>query len=163
MFRFSFAAALALAASFMQPVRAADADEARLAAYRLDQATMTKVDIALGNMVEAVKKQPSLAKGVTEKSIAGIAAGYDSKPPLKQAIESAGLTSDSFTVFLMSWIRASIIQGLVQTMPADQRAAAMSKMGVSPANLAFVEANQVALKKMGEKFGALQPSKPAKK
>lgn len=159
MSRFSFFTALALAASLAQPVLANDKDEARLAAYRLDKATMVKAEAALGNMAEAVKKQPSLAKADKDdddESIAAVAAFYSSKPPLKKAIESAGLTPEAFTVFLMSWMQASMAHGMAQAIPADKRAKALADTGVPPANLAFVEANKDYLKKVGEKLKAAQ-------
>ena len=159
MFRFSFVASLALAASLIQPAHANGKDDARLAAYRLDKATMVKVEAALGNMAEAVKKQPSLAKADKDdddESIAAIAAFYNSKPPLKKAIESAGLTADSFTVFLMAWTQAALAQGLAQAVPADQRAKALAETGVPPANLAFLEANKDYLAKVGAKLKAAQ-------
>jgi hypothetical protein len=157
--RFSFVAALALAASLLQPAFANDKDDARLAAYRLDKATLVKMEAALSNMADAVKKQPALAKAGKDdddESIAAVAAFYNSKPPLKKAIESAGLTADSFTLALMAWVQASMAHGMAQSLPADKRAKALADTGVPPANLAFVEANRDYLSKVGAKLKAVQ-------
>jgi hypothetical protein len=156
--RFSFVAALALAASLLQPAFANDKDDARLAVYRLDQATLVKMEAALSNMADAVKKQPALAKAGKDddESIAAVAAFYNSKPPLKKAIESAGLTADSFTLALMAWVQASMAHGMAQSLPADKRAKALADTGVPPANLAFVEANRDYLSKVGAKLKAVQ-------
>lgn len=157
MFRFSFVAALALAASLLQPAQAADTDRARLAAYRLDKATLVKVEAAIDSMADVVKKQPSLVHGKEGdvETIAGMAAFYDSRPPLKKAIEGAGLTTDAFSAFVMAWVQSAFAQAMIQTVPADKRAKATADTGVPPANLAFVETNKDHLKKISDKLAAM--------
>lgn len=144
---------------FAAPVWA-DKDEARLAAYRLDKATLVKMEAALTGMAEAVRKQPSLAreddKDDKEPTIAEIAAFYNSKPPLKKAIESAGMTADSFTVAAIAWSQAAMASALAQSVPAAKRAKAIADTGVPPANVAFVEANKEAMARMNAKLQALQ-------
>jgi hypothetical protein len=135
------------------------ADTQRLARFRLDKPTLSKVEAAVTNMALALKQQPQLAKDGAEDrgdTIAEIASFYDSKPPLKKAIESAGLTCDGFTLAMMALLQAGMAQGLAQSLPPERRARAIADAGVPAANVAFVEAHQDSIARVGLKMKTLQ-------
>jgi hypothetical protein len=158
--RFALVVVLALAAARAgHAADAADADTQRLARYRLDKPTLSKVEAAITNMALALKQQPQLAKDGAEDrgdTIAEIASFYDSKPPLKKAIESAGLTSDGFTLAMMALLQAGMAQGLAQSLPPEKRVKAIADAGVPLANVAFVEAHQDSIARVGLKMKTLQ-------
>jgi hypothetical protein len=148
---------------------ASEQDVARLAAFRLDKPTLTKFETALNNLAAAVEKQPSLADREEDRnddddepesggqpSLAEIAASYNRSAPLKKAIESAGMTAESFSLVLMAWVQAAMAYSLSQSLPPLKRAEAIADTGVPPANVAFVQAHKEALTRVGARLKAIR-------
>jgi hypothetical protein len=161
--RRTFAARIFLAlsaAALSLPAIASDKDDERLAAYRLDRATMVRFEAALDNIAEAIRKNPSIIKGSDNRSdttIAEMAAFYNGKPPLRDAIAKAGMTPDSFSVFFMSWVQAAMAHGFTQSLPPAQRARAIADSGAPRANVDFVAENKAYLASVGAKLKAITP------
>lgn len=146
------------AAAWGLPALASDPDAERLARFRLDKPTLVKFEAALDGMAEAVKKNPGLVKdgpGKDDPTIADMAAFYNSKPPLRDAIVKAGMTPDSFALCMMSWVQAAMAHGFTQSLPPARRAKAVADAGVPQANVDFVAANKAHLDAVGAKIKAL--------
>lgn len=138
----------------------ADADMDRLARYRLTLATLIKFEVAVENLAALAKRAPVALRKEQEDDdpgIAEIAAFYDSRPPMREAITRAGLTSVEFTVFMLAWTQAAIAHSFTQSLPPAQRAQAITDSGASVVNVDFVVAHKARLQALGEKIKSIGP------
>lgn len=149
---------LAMTCALSLPAAAEDDDAQRLASYRLSMPTLKKMEAALDHLVVAVQKNPQLVDGEEPEgeSIADIANFYEQRAPLRDAIKRGGLSTDEFSLALMSWMQAGMAYGFAQSLPEAQRAKALADTGVPPANIEFVKANKAYLDAVGAKMKALE-------
>ena len=154
-------AALALvataASALPAPARAqkaqGDADMQALKNYRLTEANLGKYVKASQNLVALAKSKPEWAKNIEASqkdnaSLAEIAAFYDKIPPVRQALNSAGMSSREYVLFTMSMFQAA--------MGAWAMTQSGGKLpeGTPPENVAFFKKHEAELKKLTEEMQA---------
>jgi hypothetical protein len=93
------------------------ADMEMLAEYRLTDEGLANFAQASRNIAAAVKADPSLEDSVDvsdDATIAELADLYDSYPAVRNAIESADMTSTEYVTFLYSMIQAGMAAWMVE-------------------------------------------------
>lgn len=113
----------------------ASADDELLAEYRLKDARVEQWAQATRNLVRAFRDNPELAcaqdKVEGDKaSIGDIADWYDSKPEIKEAINSAGMSSQEYTTFLFSMIQAGMGAWVAEQQGLDKLPESVPKENV---------------------------------
>lgn len=147
----------ALVAMLAQVAWSTPADEKLLADYRLNDAKVKTWAQATRNLVQAFKEHPELMRSqdkvdADKASIAEIAAWYDSKPPLKDAINSAGMSSQEYTTFLFSMFQAGMGAWL-----AEQQGLEKLPKGMPRENVEYYLENKERLTALGEELEKLAP------
>ena len=143
-----------LSAAHAQP------DEARLASYRLSMPVLKKMEAAMENLAAATRDDAAL---LTEEdredaeSIADIAELYRSRPVLRRAIESAGLSVDEFALCLMSWIQAGMASAMIQSASPAERDRMIERSGAPVDNVRFFEANTAYMQALAQRMRQLNP------
>ena len=151
----------AAAVTFLAPRLSAQSDAETLAQYRLTEAALVKFTQASRNFIAAAKADSTTREEQDEddppKSIAAVAALYDRHPALKQAITSAGMTTQEYTTFMMSMFQAGMAawsveqqQGKFDNVPA----------GIPHENIRFYQRHQAELQRVGEELRALEGKAP---
>ncbi len=151
----------AAAVTFLAPRLSAQSDAETLARYRLTEAALVKFTQASRNFIAAAKADSTTREDQDEddppKSIAAVAALYDRHPALKQAITSAGMTTQEYTTFMMSMFQAGMAawsveqqQGKFDKVPA----------GIPHENIRFYQRHQAELQSIGEELRALEGKTP---
>ena len=146
-------AASALPAPARAQKKQADADMQALQNYRLTEAGLAKYIQASHNLVTIVKNKPEWAKNIeaSEKdnaSFADMAAFYDKIPPVRQALNSAGMSSRDFVLFTMSMFQAAMGAW------AMTQSGGKLPQGTPPENVAFYKKHEAELKKLTEEMQA---------
>jgi hypothetical protein len=137
---------------------AAPSDQELLAEYRLSDENVEKWTQATRNLVQVFRDNPELAQSqdqvkADEASIADIAAWYDSKPKIKEAINSAGMTSREYTTFLFSMFQAGMGAYLAQQQGLDKL-----PKGTVRDNVEYYIINQKKLSALGKELQQLAPA-----
>jgi hypothetical protein len=137
------------------------ADMQLLASYRLNASTLHKAMQASRNMAALAKDTAVLrvmaehgdAEDANAKTIADIARQFDGVPPLKRAINSAGLTSKEYALFTMSLFQASMAAAM---MDADgpYKLKELPK-GTPKENVDFVRTHKAEIEKWSAEMKAL--------
>lgn len=139
----------------------AQSDQETLARYRLTEAALVKFTQASRNFIAAAKVDSTTREDQDEddapKSIAALAALYDRHPALKQAITSAGMTSQEYATFMMSMFQAGMAawsveqqQGKFDKVPA----------GIPHENIRFYQRHQAELQRIGDELRGLEGKAP---
>jgi hypothetical protein len=137
---------------------AAPSDQELLAEYRLSDENVEKWMQATRNLVQVFRHNPELAQArdkvqADEASIADIAAWYDSKPEIKEAINAAGMTSLEYTTFLFSMIQAGMGAYVAQRQGLDKL-----PKGTVRDNVEYYIINQEKLNALGKELQQLAPA-----
>ncbi len=139
-------------------VIAAPSDQELLAEYRLSDENVEKWTQATRNLVQVFRDNPELAQSqdkvqADKASIADIAAWYDSKPKIKNAINSAGMTSRQYTTFLFAMFQAGM-----GAYVAQQRGLDKLPEGTVRDNVEYYIINQEKLNALGKELQQLAPA-----
>ena len=155
---------LMLAAPFAISTAAAqsgkeDKDSKAISSYTLTMPKYKQLMQAMLNLGKAAQKDPTLASAIEEsgsKSLDQMAAGYNAKPSVRQAIADAGLTSREFAVGQMALLQAGMSYGVMKQykLTADS---VHKATGVSIANLEFYRANEAEIDRMTKQMEAQMP------
>ena len=156
----ALAAALLLGALPATSQAQGDADLQTLAAFRLTESGLGKMEQATRNLAAALKDPAARAQAeqmATDEdndspTLAQIAARYDRIPFAKRAITSAGMSTSEFVTFQFSLLQASMAAAVMEM----QQGAALPK-GTPPENVEFVRTHRARLEKFGEEMKALNP------
>ena len=96
----------------------ANADLKEVRSFQLTEKRLDQFSQALRNMVAEVEKNPDLAKKDNSlgpnASINDMVAAFDKIPPIKNSVESAGLSTREFVLFQMALMSAAMGHYLVQ-------------------------------------------------
>ena len=136
----------------------AQPDEARLASYRLSLPTIKKMEAAMSNVADAMRDNAALlteADREDAESIDDIAELYRSRPALRRAIESAGISVDEFALCLMSWLQAGMASAMLQNASPAERDRMIERSGAPLENVRFFEANIEYMQAVGRRMQAL--------
>ncbi|MDQ3797716.1 MAG: hypothetical protein M3294_09195 [Pseudomonadota bacterium] len=128
-----------------------------LASYRLTDEKADKWAQATRNLVQVLKKHPELVYAkdkvdINKASISTIAAWYDSKPEIKQAINAAGMSSQEYTTFLFSLIQAGMGASLAQSRGLDKL-----PEGIPRKNVEYYIVHEDKLNALGQQLQQLAP------
>ncbi len=85
-------------------------------------------------------------------SISSIAAWYDSKPEIKEAINAAGMSSQGYTTFLFSLIQAGMGASLAQSQGLDKL-----PEGIPRKNVEYYIVHEDELRELGQQLQQLAP------
>ena len=137
-----------------------DADMQTLAAFRLTESGLGKMEQATRNLAVALKdpaaraqaEQLADAEDDDSPSLAQIAARYDQLPFARSAITSAGMSTREFVTFQFSLLQASMAAAVMEMQPGTT-----PPKGTPPENVAFVRTHRARLEKFGEEMKALAP------
>lgn len=167
--RVSLAALLLAGAGLAGVARPATAqsDEATLAAYRLDEATLNKV-AAVTRRAMALSQTPAARAELkaaeareqsddADESIAGVAARLERLPFLKQALAESHTTAREFVTFQLSLLQAGMAEALVAQYGDKARLPA----GVPKANVDFVRTHKAQLEALGAEMKRLEAATDA--
>jgi type I restriction-modification system DNA methylase subunit len=95
-----------------------NADLKEVRSFQLTEKKLDQFTQALRNMAEAVEKNPELAKQDnslgSNASINDMVAAFDKIPPIKNAVETAGLSTREFVLFQMALMSAAMGHYLVK-------------------------------------------------
>lgn len=152
-------AVTAVAQTLDATATAAPSDQELLAEYRLNDENVARWTHATRNLVQVFRDNPELAQSqdrveADEASIADIAAWYDSKPEVKEAINAAGMTSQEYTTFLFSMFQAGMGAYVAQQKGLDQ-----VPEGTVRENVEYYIINQEKLTALGKELQQLAPAK----
>lgn len=120
---------------------AQDADMQEINRYVLTDAALTKYARALENL-RPLAGQIASCDEETDGSIAGMTAGIDRVPAAKAAIQSAGLTTREYVVFVLA-----VFQAGMATWALEQPGGKLPP-GVSQSNVDFYKANRATIESM---------------
>ncbi len=147
------AAMVAVAHTSVAAAQSDDSDLKEINAYRLSEAKLAKFVQASRNLVAAVQSNPEIKGNDLEKenpSLSEMAAFYDSKPPVKRAINSAGMTSREYVTFMLSMFQAGMMSWAAKQpgakLPAD----------FPKDNVAFYDAHQKEIEAATAEFKKLE-------
>ena len=137
-----------------------DADAKTLAAYRLTESGLGRVEQAARNMAAALEDPAVRAQvegmedddddDVESPTLAQMAAHFDRMPFARRAIASAGMSTLEFVTFQLSLLQASMAAAVLEMQPS-----ATLPAGTPKENVAFVQAHRARLEKFGEEMRAL--------
>lgn len=149
------AAALALAAA--APAGAAgDGGAKEVSAYKLTDAGLARYANATRRLDEAVRRSPALcaerANDDSEdtKTLDQLVAKIDASPPMRQAIQGAGMTSREYAIFSLA-----MLQTAMASWALEQTGGKLAP-GASMDNVNFYRRNQAAITKIGEESNAAE-------
>jgi len=146
------AAIVAVAHASVAAAQSDDPDIKEINAYRLSEAKLAKFVQASRNLVAAVDANPELKSGELQKenpSLGEMAAFYDSKPPVKRAINSAGMTSREYVTFMLSMFQAGMMSW------AAKQPGAKLPPDFPKENVAFYDAHQKEIEAATAEFKKL--------
>jgi hypothetical protein len=138
----------------------AQTDEQILASYRLTEARLTAFVHASRNLVNAAKADPALIRNDEENddeendnpSITGLAAYYDSRPAVKRAITSAGMSSRDYVTFMLAMFQAGVASYIVKQSEGQfDRVPA----GIPHDNIRFYQQHEAELERISQELRAL--------
>lgn len=137
----------------------ASSDLKLLTTYRLTDEKVANWAQATRNFVQVLKDHPELAHAkdridIHKASISSIAAWYDSKPEIKQAFNSAGMSSQGYTTFLFSLMQAGMGAALAQQHGLDKL-----PEGTPRKNVEYYIVNEEKLTALGRQLQRLAPGK----
>ena len=134
-----------------------DADLQAVREYRLTDERLEEFTEASRNLVNAMEADsglaaddPSLDFG-SDASIAEIAAGLDAQPAVREAIESAGMTSAEYVTFNFAVVQAGMGAWLVKEQGPDALPADLSRENVD-----YYIANSERFEALAAEMEALQ-------
>jgi hypothetical protein len=123
---------------------AAARDAAELAAYRMTEEGLAKFAAATRSLAVASRSAEAIGDVTAgrEDLVTAMAEAFEARPPLREAIVGAGMTSREYALFTMALIQASLGVAIVEANPAaiDHLPADVSKE-----NVRFVQAHRAAL------------------
>lgn len=144
--------------------RAATADEREIAAYRFSEATLAKY-IQASRALAALPRPASAdtaedadaeddddEAGDDDKTIADIAAMYDTIPGARRAITAAGLTTHEFVVFTFTLFQAGMAAFLVEQQGWDKLPA-----GIARENVVFYQRHKAELDRLTAEMKEREP------
>lgn len=143
----------------IEPVLAQSApksDSVALANFRLTMPTVRKLTLAMENMSAAIKSDPGIAKEAeanktsANASLDDMAASIDRVPPMKRAIEKAGLTPREYMLAQLALFQAGMIASVMEQQKTKEIPAGFSK-----ANVEFVLANKKEIDQLGARMQQL--------
>lgn len=136
--------------------RAAAAQDARAqAGYRLTMADVQRFGATMQEIGVAIKANPALGARFTssaDESVDQIAARLGGVAQFRPAFAKTGMTPTQFARTQFTFLGAGLALHAPQGGPTPEQLAA--QMGIDPANIAFVRANQQAIQAMFESIGA---------
>lgn len=140
-----------------------DAELEEISDYRLGMPKVERWYQAQRNVLEAMRKDPSIAARLENDeseeeggpSLDELEERYSSIPEVRAAIEAVGLEVREFGVITYSLVQASFAQAALQ-MGAN-RDSVLANTGIDPANLDFVRDNQAELQRLQAEIAALTP------
>lgn len=152
----------AIAGTLSGQNRAATADEREIAAYRFSEATLAKY-IQASRALAALPRPASAdtaedaetdddAAGDDGKSIADIAAMYDTIPGARRAITAAGLTTREFVVFTLTLFQAGMAAWLVEQQGWDKL-----PPGIARENVVFYQRHKAELDRLTGEMKEREP------
>lgn len=144
-----------LALGISAPVGAAgDADTREISAYKLTDAGLAKFGNATRRLDEAVQRSPDLCDdrasddGDDAKTLDQLVAKLDADPRIRQAIQSAGMSTREYAVFSFAAMQAGMAAWAL-----DQPGGKLAP-GIAMDNVNFYRRNAATLTKIGEESNA---------
>jgi hypothetical protein len=136
-----------------------DKDSKAVSSYTLTMPKYKKLMQAMVNIGKAAQKDTALASAIEDsgnKSLDQMTAALNAKPPIRNAITSAGLTSREFAVAELALLQAGMSYGLMKQykLTADS---VHKATGVSMANLEFYRTNEAEIEKLTKQMEAQMP------
>ena len=135
---------------------AGDGGAREVSAYALTDAGLARYANATRRLDEAVRRTPALCAeranddGEDTKTLDQLVAKIDASPPMRQAIQGAGLSTREYAVFSLAMLQAAMASWAL-----DQPGGKLAP-GVSMDNVNFYRRNQAALTKIGEESNAAE-------
>lgn len=144
----------------------AQADLAELADYELNMADLQKYTVAQLNMLRASQGLPdkgdesdddtdaegNMVGGEDANSLGGMEARIESMPPLRKAVEDAGLDAREFATISLTYMTSAMAAGLVKMgRPVDSVATVMK---VNPDNVNFILKNEAKIAPLMDRMQA---------
>ena len=146
--------ALVVGARGVEAQATADADLKEIGSYRLTEAKLDKFVQATRNLAEAARQHPDLAREKGEDNnntpLTQLAALYDKHPPLKRAINSAGMTSREYITFMFAMFQAGMASW------AAKQPGAKLPPDISRENIAFMDTHKERLDALQKEFQAME-------
>jgi hypothetical protein len=135
---------------------AVDADMAEISRYRLTETKLNKFVQATRNLVQTAKNNPDMlrndeGRNMSNATLSQMAAFYDKHPPIKRALNSAGMTSREYVTFMLSMMQSGMAAW------AMKQPGAKLPPGISRENIAFMDSHKEALENIQQEFKALEP------
>ena len=136
-----------------------DPDSKAVSSYTLTMPKYKKLMQAMVNIGKAAQKDSALASAMEDsgnKSLDQMTAAFNAKPPVRNAIAAAGLTSREFAVGEMALLQAGMSYGLMKQykLTADS---VHKATGVSMANLEFYRTNEGEIDRLTKQMEAEMP------
>ena len=150
-------ALFALAGARSVEAQKLDADLAEINRYRLTEAKLNKFVQATKNLAQVAKTHPEISKedkaDTKNMTLGQMAAFYDKHPPIKRAINAAGMTSREYVTFMLSMFQAGMMAW------AAKQPGAKIPPEVSRENIAFMDTHKDRLDALQKEFEAMEGKK----
>ena len=140
------AAALGSAAS--PSSSSADQDLREISNYTLTMPKVDKYYEAMRNVMLAMKDIPESQRtsfNAANSSLDQYAANLEGSPPVRKAIEKAGLSPKEFAVIMMATMQAGMAQAIITMRPKDDADSLAREMKTNPANVKFMREHAAEL------------------